>query len=223
MTGFYEGVGPGTSVVPHELNDHEDATVTTPSGGQFIIYNATTAQWENSNFAAALNDLTDVAVSTPVDGHILVFNAATLDFENGFLQLNDLGDVVLTSPVTGNLLRFQNSQWENIPEPGDQQTKIVDYQLTLDDVERGRMIIMNAGTALNLTVPDDATVGGWPSIGSVGILQLGAGQVTVVASGSTVIRTPETLKLRAQYSTAALILTGTTDEWVLVGDIEEAP
>ena len=47
--------------------------------------------------------------------------------------------------------------------------------------------------------------------------QLGAGQVTVAESGATVEATP-TLKLRAQYSAATLLCTG-TDTYVLIGDL----
>jgi hypothetical protein len=51
----------------------------------------------------------------------------------------------------------------------------------------------------------------------IDLLQLGAGQVTVVASSTTVSATPS-LKLRAQYSAATLLCTG-TDTYVLVGDL----
>ena len=54
----------------------------------------------------------------------------------------------------------------------------------------------------------------------IDILQLGAGQVTVVASSTTVSATP-TLKLRAQYSAATLLCTG-TDTYVLIGDLAAA-
>jgi len=51
----------------------------------------------------------------------------------------------------------------------------------------------------------------------IDLLQLGTGQVTVVASGATVSGTPS-LKLRARYSAATLLCTG-TDTYVLVGDL----
>ena len=47
---------------------------------------------------------------------------------------------------------------------------------------------------------------------------MGTGTVTVVASGTTVNGTPG-LKLRAQYSAATLICTG-TDTYLLVGDLD---
>jgi hypothetical protein len=51
----------------------------------------------------------------------------------------------------------------------------------------------------------------------IDLLQLGTGQVTVVASGATVNGTP-TLKLRARYS-AATLLCQATDTYVLIGDL----
>jgi hypothetical protein len=51
----------------------------------------------------------------------------------------------------------------------------------------------------------------------IDLLQLGTGQVTVVASGATVNGTP-TLKLRARYS-AATLLCRATDTYVLIGDL----
>ena len=51
----------------------------------------------------------------------------------------------------------------------------------------------------------------------IDLAQLGAGQVTVAASGTTVNATPG-LKLRAQYSAATLIVTG-TNTFLLVGDL----
>jgi hypothetical protein len=66
----------------------------------------------------------------------------------------------------------------------------------------------------------DATVDGSLDLSPgqrIDILQLGTGQVTVVASGATVNGTPS-LKLRARYSAASLLCTA-TDTYVLVGDL----
>ena len=52
---------------------------------------------------------------------------------------------------------------------------------------------------------------------SIDILQLGAGQVTIAASSTTVNGTPG-LKLRAQYSSATVYCTA-TNTYVVVGDL----
>jgi len=52
---------------------------------------------------------------------------------------------------------------------------------------------------------------------SIDILQLGAGQVTIAGSGTTVNGTPG-LKLRAQYSAATVYCTA-ANTYVVVGDL----
>jgi len=48
--------------------------------------------------------------------------------------------------------------------------------------------------------------------------QIGVGQVTVASDGTTTITSTPGLKLRAQYSAATLICTG-TNTFTLVGDL----
>ena len=91
--------------------------------------------------------------------------------------------------------------------------KTASYQIVAGDV--GYMIVMNVGTACNLTVPSGL---GLSQGQRIDIFQLGAGQVTVVASGTTIRSTP-TLKLRAQYSAATLIVGSGANTYYLVGDL----
>ena len=86
------------------------------------------------------------------------------------------------------------------------------YSLVAGDV--GKLVTMTVATAHNLTVPAGL---GYTAGQRVDIIQLGAGQTTVVASGTTVVGTPG-LKLRAQYSAVTLLCIG-TDSYVLVGDL----
>lgn len=80
--------------------------------------------------------------------------------------------------------------------------------------DAGKLITMNVASANNFTV-DTST--GLSAGQRIDILQIGAGQTTVVASGVTINSTP-TLKLRAQYSSATLICTA-SNAYVLVGDL----
>jgi len=91
-------------------------------------------------------------------------------------------------------------------------TQTASYILLTSDA--GKLITMNSSSGLNLTVNGslDLTPGQ-----RIDIIQLGTGQVTVVASGATVNGTPG-LKLRAQYSAATLICV-TSDTYVLLGDL----
>jgi|SRR5690606_24380812 len=93
------------------------------------------------------------------------------------------------------------------------------YTLVLTDAFK--MVIMdNAGTN-TITVPPNADVA-FPANTRIDLGQDGAGQTTIVAGAGVTIRTPETLKLRKQWSKASLIRRA-ADVWDLVGDLEVAP
>jgi hypothetical protein len=76
------------------------------------------------------------------------------------------------------------------------------------------MVTLNSGSALTLTVNSSL---GLTAGQSIDILQLGAGQVTISASGTTVNGTPG-LKLRAQYSGATVYCVG-SNSYVVIGDL----
>jgi hypothetical protein len=76
------------------------------------------------------------------------------------------------------------------------------------------MITLSSGSALTLTVNSSL---GLSAGQSIDILQLGAGQVTVSASGTTVNGTPG-LKLRTQYSGATVYCVG-SNSYVVIGDL----
>lgn len=89
------------------------------------------------------------------------------------------------------------------------------YTLVAGDASK--MVTLNNASAISLTVPLNSSVP-YPIGTIIALQQLGAGQVTVAgAVGVTVNATPG-LKLRAQYSTAALIKRA-TDTWSLAGDL----
>jgi hypothetical protein len=90
------------------------------------------------------------------------------------------------------------------------------YTLVLGDA--GLVVEMNVAGANNLTVPLNSTVA-FPTGTIIELLQYGAGQTTVVATGGVTIRSSGgKLKLTGQYSGASLRKIA-TDEWSLVGDI----
>lgn len=90
------------------------------------------------------------------------------------------------------------------------------YTLVIGDLNK--LVTLSNASAITLTVP--------PSVFSanqiVNIQQIGAGQVTLAAgSGVTITSTGATAaapKLRAQYSAASIICTG-TDTFTVIGDI----
>lgn len=95
----------------------------------------------------------------------------------------------------------------------NQQTS--SYTLALTD--DGDLVEMNVGTANNLTVPADNTVN-FPIGTSIDILQVGAGQTTIVATSGVTINRSTGLKLRAQWS-AATIIKRAANTWVAIGDL----
>jgi len=89
------------------------------------------------------------------------------------------------------------------------------YTLVLTD--KNKIVEMGVGSANNLTVPLNSSVA-FPVGSQINILQTGAGQTTIVATGGVTINATPGLKIRAQWSYATLIKRA-TDTWVLVGDI----
>jgi hypothetical protein len=83
--------------------------------------------------------------------------------------------------------------------------------------DASKLVEINNGSANNLTVPLNSSVA-FPIGTQVSILQTGAGQTTIVATGGVTINATPGLKLRAQWSSATLIKRG-TDTWVAVGDL----
>jgi hypothetical protein len=77
---------------------------------------------------------------------------------------------------------------------------------------------MTKATASAVTVPNNTDVAF--AVGTnCDIIQMGAGQVSVVAAAGVTLDTSSTLKLRQQYS-AGTLLKVATNEWVWLGDTE---
>jgi hypothetical protein len=89
------------------------------------------------------------------------------------------------------------------------------YTLALADA--GTVVEFTAATAVALTVPTNATIA-FPIGSIVGILQYGAGQVTVSGAGVTFRSSGSKVKTTAQYSSVWLRKRA-TNEWVLSGDL----
>jgi len=87
------------------------------------------------------------------------------------------------------------------------------YTLVLADA--GKAVEMNVASANNLTVPPNSSVA-FPVGTVIEVVQLGAGQTTIVAGSGVTIRSQGGLRLAGQYGAASLRKRA-TDEWVLVG------
>ena len=90
------------------------------------------------------------------------------------------------------------------------------YTLALTDA--GKLVEMNVGSANNLTVPQNSSIG-FTTGTQVMVAQYGAGQTTLVADTNVTIRSANAaLKTRAQYSGVTLVKVA-TNEWYAFGDL----
>ena len=107
--------------------------------------------------------------------------------------------------VTGNIT-FQNAF----------NRRTASYTLVLTD--QNDIVEMNVATANNLTVPLNSSVA-FPIGTEIAIMQYGAGQTTIVATGGVTLRAKSgALKISGQYAGCTLVKVG-TDEWYVVGDL----
>jgi hypothetical protein len=90
------------------------------------------------------------------------------------------------------------------------------YSLVAGDLNK--LVTLSNGSSINLTVPNGVFTTGQ----QINIQQLGLGQVNVISDGTTVLTSTGAVstapKLRAQYSAATIICTG-TNTFTVVGDL----
>ena len=86
------------------------------------------------------------------------------------------------------------------------------YTLVSGDVNK--LVTLSNSSAITVTVPNGVFTSGQ----QINLQQIGAGQVTVASDGTTTITGTGTA-LRAQYSAATLVCTG-TNTFTLIGDIQ---
>lgn len=144
-----------------------------------------------------INDASDLGVGT------INWNVAEKDVGyNPDKFMKNGGDKIKTNPIGVNDLTNTQS--------GTTYTfKILDaYRLTEST---------NA-SATSFTVPPDATLN-FDLGATIPFGQNAAGQLTIVAGSGVTIHTPETLKLRKQYSMGAVVKKA-TNVWQITGDLE---
>lgn len=158
-----------------------------------------------------------------VTGTVAVANGGTgqTTYTNGQLLIgNTTGSTLAKSTLTaGNGIDITNGSGSiTIDYSGvaPLNTQTSSYALVLTD--KSKIVEMNSASAMNLTVPLNSSVA-FPIGTQITIAQLGAGAVTVVATGGVTIRTPSSLILAEQYATALLYKRG-TDEWILSGYLQ---
>lgn len=125
-----------------------------------------------------------------------------------------VGDYTLGPTAAGAVKRFP------APEPLGRVLAINEqtdnYTLALTDA--GKIVEMNKATAVNLTVPANASVA-FPVLSRIDVVQIGAGQVTFVAAGGVTIRSKGSILTIAGQNAGASLYKRATNEWVLLGDL----
>ena len=186
--------------------------------------------------AQTLTNKTIALGSNTVSGTFAEFNSAVTDHDLVSLtSTSTLTNKTLTSPVitlstststTDAVLAWDTTNKKIAVGNGTDaldfatstlpiNAQIASYTLVLAD--KDKIVEISNASANTLTVPLNATVA-YPVGTQINIIQTGAGQTTVTATGGVTINSTPGLKIRAQWSSATLIKRA-TNTWVLVGDL----
>ena len=169
-----------------------------------------------------------------VDDNIIVLNNnatgapsanAGLEVERGSstnvaIQWNETSDkweLTNDGSTYGNLVTTADSLTVSAAMIADVVTNAQTASYTLVLGDKNKIVEMNVASGNNLTVPPNSSVA-FPVGSQINILQVGAGQTTVVQGAGVTVNAAPGLKLRTQWSYATLIKRA-TNTWVLVGDI----
>lgn len=169
-----------------------------------------------------------------VDDNIIVLNNnatgapsanAGLEVERGsstnvaiqWNETNDKWELTNDGSTYGNLVTTADSLTVSAAMIADVVTNAQTASYTLVLGDKNKIVEMNVASGNNLTVPPNSSVA-YPVGTQINILQVGAGQTTVVQGAGVTVNAAPGLKLRTQWSYATLIKRA-TDTWVLVGDI----
>jgi len=160
--------------------------------------------------------LTTPALGTPASG--VMTNVTGLPVSTG---ISGLGTGIATFLATPSSANWAAALTDEIGTGNvllsDMATSAQTASYTLVLADKAKVVEMSNASANNLTVPLNATVA-FPTGTQIHIVQTGAGQTTVVATGGVTINSATTLKIRAQWGAATLIKRD-TNTWVLVGDL----
>ena len=169
----------------------------TPTTKKITVTNLVAAAPQGDLVAS--NNLSDVASASTTRSNLGLGTAATKTV--GTADTNVIGVASGTVDLGGNKL-------EDFDASLNDQT--ASYQLVAGD--NGKVIVLNNGSALNLTVPSGLGVGF-----NCSVIQKGAGQVTFVASSTTINNRQSHTKIAGQYGVASLVAYA-ADTFVLAGD-----
>ena len=171
-------------------------------------------------YNAGTGTLTATALAGPLTGNVTGNASGTAATVTGAAQ----SAITSTGTLTGVTVSGTATIGVAVGQAVDLDRKTDNYTLVLADA--GKVIEMNKGSAVNLTIPPDTGGGAvdFPVGTQIVIVQLGAGQVTIVeASGGTggnvTTRSDgDKAKIKSQYSSCVLIK-HEANEWYILGNL----
>jgi len=192
----------------------EFATGLIAHGSLATVGEVTTAVSDHSSDTTSVHGITDTAdilLKSTYNAHTVLY-ATTNDTPVSLT----VSEETVVGRVTGGNIAAVN------PSAIAQTVVTVTSSTTLALSDAGKIVELNSGSALTLTIPANAGVA-FPVGTRVDVVQYGAGAVTVTGSvGVTVRRTAAlTLVTNGQYSGCTLYKRA-TDEWVAIGDLVPA-
>lgn len=215
--------GAGTIASPYVVNGA--ATPSTPTLQQVVTAGSTVTTgiitFTQSGASSALNTYQLQFSDNTNNSYTLQSNAliSRNTAQNSTvlqLPINGVNDVVYVTPLktTGTYTLATTADITtaiNAIPTNKQKTITASY--TLVEADNNYTIIVNNGaTPINITVPT-----GLSSAFFVGVIQKGTGDITFVASGTT-IQNPIGLKSKGQYYNTALEQEGTSNTFYLMGN-----
>jgi hypothetical protein len=219
----------------YELDELHNVLISSPSNGQVLKYDSSTSLWKNQSDSAGTGTVTSVDFSVPT-GFAITGNPITssgtlaLSFASGYAlpttikqsNWDDSYTFVGNFPTqTGNSGKYLTTDgsslsWGAVSSTITTNRQTASYTLVLSD--SNKLVEMNVATANNLTVPLNSSVA-FPIGTQIDVIQYGAGQTSIVATGGVTIRSTNSwLKINARYGAVSLIKIA-TDEWYLIGNL----
>jgi hypothetical protein len=188
----------------------------TPANSISLATVAVAAAATQINSGDITDTRTNVTTNLPVGDLTEVQGGTGITVTNG---TGPIPSVAINTAVTVDLTTAQTLTNKTLTAPVINLSINAQTGTTYTPVlgDNGKLVTLNNSSAITLTVPTDVSVA-YATGAQINLAQIGVGQVTVVGdSGVTVNGTPG-LKLRAQYSGATLVKTG-SDSWLLLGDL----
>ena len=193
------------------------------NNGKFLSTTGSSAYWETLNVdftpylsiaSASSTYLTQANASATYLTQAIGLTTASAS-ATYLTQSNASSNYLTQASASSSYLTQSSASSSYMPLSVSLNAQNASYTLQISD--SAKLVELNNASANNLTVPLNSTAA-FPIGTQINILQTGAGQTTIVATGGVTINATPGLKLRTQWSSATLIKRA-SDTWVAIGDL----